>query len=198
MAIRHGGLTGNLGAGKSTVARLFSGLGIPVYDADLQARQFLSRPDVQQQLHRRYGDRVFTDNAVNTAVLAGLVFCDATELQWLNALIHPLVAADYMAWRKQQKAPYSLLDAALLFESGLNASMDFVIVVTAPQELRRQRLEQRSQLTAEQFEKRQQFQLPEAELIRKADYRIVNDGHQLLIPQVVQIHRQLCQQPELS
>ncbi|MCS6917097.1 MAG: dephospho-CoA kinase [Chitinophagales bacterium] len=189
---RHGGLTGNLGAGKSTVARLFALLGIAVYDADRQAKNMLVQPAVLEALRQRFGLKVIGQE-LQTAALAEVVFSDPQHLQWLNGIIHPLVKADYLIWRQQQQGPYTLAEAALIYESGMDALMDFVIAVTAPEPLRLQRVQLRSGFSAEQFHRRQRHQLPQEQILQRATFRIDNHEAAALIPQVYALHQQLCE-----
>ncbi|MCS6990389.1 MAG: dephospho-CoA kinase [Chitinophagales bacterium] len=189
----HGGLTGNLGAGKSTVSRLFATLGIAIYDADRKAKQLLGLDQVKEALRQRFGLLVFKKQQVDHAALAALVFSNPEHQHWLNALIHPLVKSDYLVWRSKQHGPYTLLEAALVFESAMDKLLDFVVVVTAPEPLRLRRVQQQHRgWPADQFQLRQQYQWPESALVQRAKYRIVNDECQALIPQVLQLHHSLC------
>jgi dephospho-CoA kinase len=191
--MRKGGLTGAIGSGKSTVARIFSVLGIPVYHADEASKALLLHDDrLQQAVRRLFGDAVFSNGRPDTGKLADVVFRDEAALQRLNALLHPAVAADFLEWVKRQPdAPYVIEEAALLFEAGADRGLDFVIAVVAPEPLRRERTRHRYADRPEQFLLRQSNQWPEAKKAERADFILRNDQSDLLIPQVLDLHRRL-------
>ena len=191
------GLTGGIGSGKSTVARIFEVLGIPVYYADDRAKQLMTEdPDLVAAVSGLFGKEAYhEDGTLNRAHIASLAFTDPALLKKLEALVHPAVARDGERWYEaSQDAPYAIKEAALLFESGSYKALDKIIVVTAPQDLRIERVIRRDGTTREAVESRIARQMPEEEKIALADFVIVNDGSQSLIRQVWDIHKQLIQE----
>lgn len=184
------GITGGLGSGKSTVCRIFSLLGVPVYEADAAARR-LMRDDsaLKLSIQALFGAESYADGAPNRPFLAAAVFGNPDKLSALNALVHPAVFRDFEAWCQAQNAPYVIKEAAIMFESGSHRQLHRVAVVTAPLELRIQRAMQRDGTDRAAIEKRLAHQLPQETLLQKANYMIQNDGNHSLIEQVVQLHR---------
>ncbi len=186
------GITGGIGSGKTTVCQLFAALGIPVYDADAAAKRLMTEdPMLRHGLLSLFGEEAFDREDLNRAYIAAKVFENKGLLDQLNALVHPAVARDTETWVLAQNAPYVLKEAALLIESGGYKKLDKLIVVSAPESLRIQRVIVRNALSREAVEARIKNQLPESEKLALADYVILNDGEHLLLPQVMQIHREL-------
>lgn len=189
------GITGGIGSGKTTVCQIFEALGIPVYYADERAKWLMVHdPELKQGIQNLFGATAYNaEGQLNRRHIAQIVFNNPEQLQQLNALVHPAVARDAEAWnRALTDVPYTLREAALIYEAGIDRHLDKVIVVTAPLLLRIQRVVQRDQLTPAEVEARMAQQLPEEEKVRRADYVIMNDGAQSLITQVLKIHRELC------
>lgn len=189
------GITGGIGAGKSVVCRVFALLGIPVYDSDYRARWVMAHdPVLRSQLIQAFGNQVY-DAAGNLdrPYLARRVFNQPRELALLNSLVHPRVKADFLAWSAAApQAPYLLKEAALMFESEAHKQVQKVIAVSAPEALRVARVLQRDpQRQAADVAAIIARQLPEAGRQARADFVIYNDDRQLVIPQVLAIHRQL-------
>ena len=169
------GLTGGIGSGKSTVAREFSDLGIPVYYADVEAKKLLANPDMQQQVISVFGNEIVEKGSISTAKLAALVFSDATKLQQLNALIHPAVQVHFTQWLSQHSQhPFVLKEAAILFESGGAAQCDCVVSVQAPVADRLARVMARDQVTETQVLQRMQHQWTDEMRAKKSDFIISN------------------------
>lgn len=187
------GITGNIGSGKTTVAKVFATLGIPVYDADSRAKALMHEsPEIKEGLIALIGPEAYSlDGALNRAFVASIVFPDPAMLAQLNAIVHPAVAKDFDNWVKQQHAPYVLKEAALLYESGSYKSLHKIIVVHCPQELRIERAMQRDGATREAIVSRMEKQMSEEEKIGRADYVLDNSGKVLLLPQVMELHKQL-------
>jgi len=186
------GITGNMGSGKSTVAKIFSVLKIPVYHADDEAKKFLDTPEVMARLQATFGSSVVKDNRVDRKALAGIVFNDDQKLKELNNIIHPLVKEDYHRWCENHKDfPYTLQEAAILVESGFYRLMDKVIVVSAPEDVRISRIIERDGATRQEVLSRMQNQYSESQLRAHADFVIDNGGSNLVIPQVLDIHEKL-------
>jgi dephospho-CoA kinase len=186
------GITGGIGSGKSTVARIFEVLGIPVYDADTRAKQLMKEDaSLKEALMAAFGTDMYTDGRLNRSKLAGLVFNDEAKLAQLNAIVHPATIKDAASWMQQQQAPYALKEAALIFESGSQQGLDYVIGVFAPAALRLQRAMQRDGSTKEQVQTRMSKQVSDNIKMRLCDFTIMNDEQQLVIPQVLAIHEKL-------
>ncbi len=186
------GLTGAIGSGKTTVSRVFEALNIPVFRADESGRRMLELAIVKDKLLNHFGSEILSqEGAINRAALASRVFSDKEALTLLNSWIHPLVMADFQCWQQlHHDAPYCIHEAAILIESGLLHHFDYLIVVTASEELRIQRVMQRDNLSLSQVNERIQNQMPDEERIRFADFIILNDGNRMILDQVLQIHKQ--------
>jgi len=185
------GVTGGIGSGKSVVCRIFQTLGIPVFDADSEAKRLMaSDAGLIAAIRSEFGDEAYhADGTVNRSYLAGQVFNDGRRLEKLNALVHPVTIRAGEEWAQRQTTPYSIKEAALLFESGSFKLNDYTILVTAPEAIRIERVVQRDGATPEQVRARMQRQWPDNEKARLADFTIVNDGKQSLIPQVLELDR---------
>ncbi len=187
------GITGNIGAGKTTVAREFERLGIPVYYADARARELMqSDGELRAAIAEAFDERAYTsEGQLNRTYLAERVFERPTELAKLNALVHPAVARDALHWHRRQSAPYTLHEAAILLEIGAARAYDALVVVTAPYPVRLRRVMERDGATEEAVATRAARQWTEERKARAADFLIVNDGLHLLLPQVLRTDRQL-------
>ena len=193
------GLTGGIGSGKTTVAQIFEVLGIPVYYADPAARDLMNQnPELKKQIISAFGPEVYKEGKLDRAYLGGLVFADAEKLARLNSIVHPATLRDAETWMKNQKTPYAIKEAALIFEAGLEKFFDFMVGVTAPESLRMERSINRDQTTAENVLHRMQQQMDEKEKISRCDFVIVNDGLQALLPQVLKIHETLLAKASLG
>lgn len=186
------GLTGGIGSGKSTVARVFSVLGIPVYDADSAAKRLMrDDPSIRDAVTSAFGAEAYRDGQLQRSWLAETVFTDPAKTALLNGIVHPAVIRDASEWMRGQRAPYAVKEAALVFESGSQSGLDLVIGVTAPERLRIERVVARDGLTEGQVLDRMAKQMPEAEKMARCDRVIVNDGKTPLIPQVLEADRWL-------
>jgi dephospho-CoA kinase len=187
------GITGGIGSGKTTVCRIFETLGIPVYYADDRAKMLMvERLQLRGVIESLFGtDAYSADNQLNRAHIAAIAFQHPEKLKALNAAVHPAVLEDGEAWHFAQNAPYTLKEAALLFESGSYMHLDKIITVFTPVETRIERVLLRGGITKADIEARIAKQMPDDEKVQRADFVIYNDGAQPLIPQVLAIHRQL-------
>lgn len=183
------GLTGGIGSGKSTVARLLVALGYPVYLADDEAREIVNNDiDVRRQIIDLLGSQSYDASGYNRKYVAGLVFKDKKLLQQLNEIVHPAVASHFLSWCNQH-AGYNVIfqEAAILFENGSYRRFDKTILVTAPEEVRITRVMQRDHLSREDVLVRLNNQWPDVEKINLADFLVKCDGEHLVIPQVNEI-----------
>src|SRR5690606_22490587 len=185
------GVTGGIGSGKSVVCRVFHTLGIPVFDADREAKRLMATDrGLIDAIRSEFGDAAYLDDGtINRSYLAGQVFGDPQRLDVLNGLVHPVAIRAGEEWARNQDGPYSIKEAALLFESGSFKWNDYTILVTAPEAVRIARVVQRDGVTPEQVRARMQRQWPDAEKARLADRTILNDGSHAIIPQVLERDR---------
>jgi dephospho-CoA kinase len=185
------GLTGSIGSGKSTIAKVFELLGVPVYFTDIEAKRILYEPDVMGKVIERYGEYVLSnDGTLDKNKLASKVFNDTAELQWLNSLIHPKVRRDFMNWVQSNTVfSYIIQESAIMLETGFSSFFDKIVVVTCPEDERIHRVLSRDKMTIEQVKERMENQWSEELKITKADYIIVNDDRSLAVPQVIGLHK---------
>lgn len=192
------GVTGGIGSGKSLVTKIFSLLGVPVYDADSHAKEVMTTDGILvSAIKKEFGDLSYdSKGGLNREYLAHHVFNDKDKLAKLNALVHPRVALDYNNWvNKQGPVHYVVKEAALLFEAGSDRLLDKIIVVHAPLDLRIKRVQKRDpHRSVEQISAIVEKQLPEEEKLNRADYIIVNDETQLVTKQVIDLHQKFLQQ----
>jgi dephospho-CoA kinase len=186
------GVTGGIGSGKTTVCRIFSVLGIPVFSADSEARIIMdSNQDVIRQVNELVGKDMYTLGSLDRIEMAKLIFSNRMLLDGINRIIHPVVSRQYLNWEKNQDAPYSIFEAAILFESGSSKLLDKVITVIAPEEQRIERVVQRNSLTREQVIERINNQSDDQTKISLSDYVISNSENDMVIPAVLAIHEEL-------
>ncbi len=185
------GITGGIGTGKTTVAKIFNLLGIPIYMADHQAK-LLTEQDQQLKtsIISLLGEKAYQGSKYNTSYVAQQVFQNKQLLEDLNKLIHPAVQSHFENWCLLQNSAFILKEAALLFETGSYKSLDYTIVVESPLELRLQRIRQRDPHRSESdILKIIDKQMSQKEKIALADELILNDETQLLIPQVLRLYQ---------
>jgi dephospho-CoA kinase len=183
------GLTGGIGAGKTTVAKVFKALGIPVFNADEVAKELMqTNPVIKAQLLTTFGERVYlSSGALDKDYLAGIVFKDAYQLALLNAIVHPVTIQAAKDWAAKQSAPYIIKEAALLFEAGATDGLTAIIGVAAPLNLRIQRVMQRDACSKIEVEQRMRHQISDTIKLKLCDWVIDNNDQDLIIPQVLKI-----------
>ena len=188
------GITGGIGSGKSTVCQYFKALGIPIYYADARAKWLMTHDQkLIAEIKSLFGQEAYSgEGQLNRAYIAGIVFNDPEKLKVLNSLVHPAVARDQHAWHEAQKnVPYTLKEAALIYESGSHQALDNVIMVYAPESIRIERVMKRDSVNKEAVVARIAKQWSEEKKLHLADFIILNDGHQDLEGQVDIIHKAL-------
>ncbi len=188
------GITGGIGSGKSTVAKIFSLLGIPIYYADDRAKWLMGNDKfLKSQLIEAFGVESFDSKGkLDRAFLAKTVFSDPEKVKKINSLVHPAVRRDFSGWASHQNTPYVLKEAALIFETGNNKELDFVINVSSPLKVRIARTLMRDSFRSEeQVNQIINQQLPDEQKNELADFVIKNTDNKLLIPQVLKIHQKL-------
>jgi dephospho-CoA kinase len=184
------GLTGGIGSGKSVVAKIFTTLGIPVFNADEAAKHIMqTSPEMKAKLIEQFGSSIYDASGLQKEKLAAIVFNDPFQLQLLNAIVHPVTIQAGKDWAANQTSPYMIKEAALIFESAAADGLFKVIGVTAPLSLRIQRVMQRDGVSKEQVEARMQHQISDTIKMRLCDYVIENNNQQMLIPQVLELDK---------
>jgi dephospho-CoA kinase len=184
------GITGGIGSGKSTVCEIFLRFGIPVFNADNEAKKLLEQKEVKEFYRNEFGNEVFSDDRLDKKKIASLIFENSEALQKVNDFIHPLVKLKFEGWCESlQVYAYVLEEAALLFESGSYHSLDATIFVHAPQNLRIKRVIERDLVSRETVMQRIKNQWPDQKKIKLANFIITNDEHSLLLPQVLRLHQ---------
>lgn len=183
------GLTGGIGSGKSTVAKIFNTLGIPTFDADAAAKNIMENDaKVKAQLINAFGKEIFAQNLLNKKYLAEIVFKDAAKLKLLNNITHPATIEAAKNWIDEQSTPYVIKEAALLFEAKSAGDLDFIIGVQSPLQLRIQRAMRRSNISEEAVMQRIEKQMDNDEKMELCDFVILNDEQQALLPQVLTLN----------
>ncbi|HEX8548742.1 MAG TPA: dephospho-CoA kinase [Cytophagaceae bacterium] len=185
------GITGGIGSGKSLVTKIFNLLGISIYDSDSRAKWLMNNSTkVIDAIKQRFGSSAYLDGKLNVTFISKAIFADPNMRSELNAIVHPQVGKDFQNWATERKnEPYIIKEAALMFEANAHLSLDKVIVVSAPIELRIKRvLERDPQRTRDAILAIMDSQMAEKDKLEKADYIIYNDDSQLVIPQVIRLH----------
>ena len=185
------GLTSGIGSGKSLVTGIFKVLGIPVFDADLQAK-LLMESDAQliNDIKVNFGEESYHEHKLNKTYLAAIVFSNPVKLEILNSLVHPAVILAAENWMSVQTSPYVIKEAAIMFESGTAAHLDYIIGVQSPLSLRILRTMKRDNITREEVLLRIDKQISDTIKMKLCDFVIINDEQQLLIPQILKLHKQ--------
>ena len=182
------GLTGGIGVGKTFVAKLFHQMGIPVFNADVEAKNCMTEDKgLMQNVKNYFGENIYDNGVLQKEELAKIVFNNSERLAELNALVHPVVKQSFLDWCEKQESEIVVKEAAILFESNSHIGLDKIICVTAPENIRIQRVEQRDNDSINQVKSRIESQMKQSEKEKLSDYIIVNDGVELILPQVIKI-----------
>jgi len=191
--MRKIGLTGGIGSGKSVVCKIFSTLGVPVFHSDEVSRYLIDHDQlVIGEIKRIFGHDIYRNGMVDRKKLSQQVFTNREILEKLNSIMHPVVAKVFNGWIEKCKfSSYIIKEAAILFESGTDKELDGVITVSAPESIRISRVMERDGTTEEEVLQRIKNQMNEEERLSRSDEIIVNDGHRLVIPQVLEVHNKL-------
>jgi dephospho-CoA kinase len=186
------GLTGGIGSGKTTVAKAFEALGIPIYIADDEAKKLMNRSKViRRKLIQLFGEKTYLNNTLNRSFLAEVIFNDKEKLQQMNNIVHPRVRRHFEKWVLKQNAPYVIKEVAILFENNSYKQCDFVITVTADKDLRIKRLLKRDDTTKKKIKAIMDNQWSDAEKMKRSHYVIVNDALDSTKKQVHKIHHEI-------
>ena len=196
------GITGGIGSGKTTVCKVFEVLGIPVFYADTEAKNIMIQdPLLIEGVKAAFGKESYFENGkLNNKHIANIVFNNEAELSKLNALVHPAVFRAFDNWETMidKEVPYTLKEAALLFESGSYKMCDTTILVIAPLEVKLSRVTQRDQVTAEQVKARMDKQLSDEEKSKLTNHFIMNNESRSIIEQVLTLHKQFLEVAAIS
>jgi dephospho-CoA kinase len=186
------GLTGGIGSGKSAVLSIFSSQGVPCYQSDSSAKKLMHQdPELINQIKALFGDDLYEGEKLNRGKLAEVVFSDKSKLESLNAIVHPRVKEDFQLFLSQQNADYVIKEAAILFETGGAEDCDVTILVTAPEDLRIERVMKREKSKVEHIKSRMRHQWSDEKKIPMADYVINNIDWDKTLKKVEEIHQKL-------
>ena len=187
------GITGGIGSGKTYVSKIFSCLGVPVFNSDVEAKKLMnSSKKLMKLIKDEFGhDIYYMNQELEKEKLAAIVFSNSDKLQKLNSFVHPIVKQAFDNWCKLQKSTYVIKEAAILFESNSHKALDGVICVSAPLELRVKRLLKRDDYSVEEIRKRIESQISQHTKEELSNYIIINNEQELLLPQIINIHNEL-------
>jgi dephospho-CoA kinase len=188
------GLTGGIGSGKSTVGRIFSTLGIPVYQADIAAKRLYDTDnELKKGLKQLFGEYLYASGSLDRRMLANIIFSDKENLRKINALVHPVVTRDFLEYISvlPKTIPYVIHEAAILYEAKTEKMFDVIINVVAPENLKIERTLSRGNTTEKEVRQRIASQWSDKLKIELSDYNIINDNKTPVLPQILQIHKDL-------
>ena len=186
------GLTGGIGVGKTYVSKIFQKMGIPIFNADEQAKKcMVDDANLKAAVQLAFGENMYLKGVLQKEALAKIVFNNTKTLAKLNALVHPIVKQKFEDWCSLQSTSMVIKEAAILFESDAHVGLDAVVCVSAPEKLRISRVQKRDGNSVEQIQSRMSKQMPQTEKEELADFLIVNDQLQLLLPQVLTIIKEM-------
>lgn len=186
------GVTGGIGSGKTSVCRVFNVLGIPVFSADPEAQKIMnSDEEIRKGINKIAGRDLYEGGNLDRRKLASLIFSNPDILAKVNELVHPAVFAYFEKWTNEQTAPYSIMEAAILFESGASKLVDRVVTVVAPLEERILRVIKGKKLSRKQIMDRIRNQMDDESRIKLSDYVINNSENDMIIPAILKIHEDI-------
>jgi dephospho-CoA kinase len=183
------GVTGGIGSGKTSVCRVFDVLRVPVFSADREAREIMETENaIIRRINSIAGKNLYINGSLDRMELATIIFNDSNLLEKVNRLVHPVVFNHFRKWALEQTAPYVIMEAAILFESGASDFVNRVATVVAPVEQRVRRIIQRNKLSREQVLERMRNQMDDETRIKLSDYIINNSENDMIIPAILKIH----------
>ena len=187
------GLTGGIGSGKTTVAKIFEEIGIPVYYADSKAKALMQTDkNIREKIIKHFGKESFTKNKLNNKYLANIVFKDKKQLKILEKIVHPVVINDFLKWAKKQTSPYVIVENAIMVKTGMDKYLDYIIYVDAPVNERIKRVIERDEISENDVKLRINQQNKENKLLNKAYFLINNNNNKdLLVKEVKNIDKKL-------
>jgi dephospho-CoA kinase len=183
------GVTGGIGSGKTSVCKVFTVLGIPVFSTDRVAREIMESDEyIISQINSITGREMYSNGSLDRMTLASLIFNDSDLLGKVNSLVHPVVFEQFSRWAKDQTSPYIIMEAAILFESGASKFVDKIATIVAPEGERLIRVTRRSKLTRHQVLERMMNQMSDEARVKLSDYVIYNSENDMIIPAILEIH----------
>jgi dephospho-CoA kinase len=186
------GVTGGIGSGKTTICRIFTVMGIPVFSADIVASLVMeSDQELRENLNQLAGKDLYQGGALDRQELAKIIFSDREMLLRVNSLVHPVVFSHYLEWAGRQETPYSVMEAAILFESGASELVDMILTVVTPVQERIGRIVKGKKLTEEQVMERIKNQIDDESRIKRSDFVVYNSENDMVIPVILEIHEKL-------
>jgi dephospho-CoA kinase len=186
------GLTGGIGVGKTYVSKVFQQMGIPVFNTDVEAKNCMAEDkDLMQNVKNSFGENMYNNGVLQKEKLAEIVFNNSKRLAELNALVHPVVKQKFEDWCTEQMAELVIKEAAILFESDAHLGLDAVICVSATEKVRIARVQKRDGSSVSEIKSRMDKQMPQSKKEEMADFVIVNDGEQLLLPQLIKALKEM-------
>jgi len=186
------GLTGGIGVGKTYVSKVFQQMGIPVFNADVEAKNCMAEDKgLMQNVKTYFGENIYDNGVLQKEELAKIVFNNSERLAELNALVHPVVKQRLEDWCTEQTAELVIKEAAILFESDAHLGLDAVICVSAAEKVRIERVQTRDGSSVAEIKSRIDKQMSQSKKEELADFVIVNDGKQLLLPQLIKILKEM-------
>ncbi len=186
------GITGGIGSGKSTVARMFEKLGIAIYISDDEAKKLMHTNEfVKKDIIALFGKEAYVNDMLNRGYIASIVFDNSEMLDALNKIVHPAVSSHFDTWKEKQKSPYVIKESAILFESGAYKECDYTILVCAPMDIRVQRILNRDKVTKEQIQSRIKNQWTDMKKIPLADFVINNTDFDKTEGKVYEIYNKI-------
>ena len=186
------GLTGGIGSGKTTIAKILHSLGVPIFNSDDRAKEILqNNKDVIKQVKQKFGEKIVQNKKINRKELGKIVFQNKKKLKILNNIIHPIVIKDFENWSKKQTSHYIIKESALLFESKTHHNLDKLVIVKAKKKIRINRVMKRDQRSKKEVLQIINNQLKSKEIKQDIHYTINNNERQLLTPLVIKLHQNL-------
>lgn len=186
------GLTGGIGVGKTYVSKVFQQMGIPVFNTDVEAKNCMAEDkELMQNVKNSFGENMYDNGVLQKEKLAEIVFNNSKRLAELNALVHPVVKQKFEDWCAEQMAELAIKEAAILFESDAHLHLDAVICVSATEKVRIERVQNRDGSSVSEIKSRMDKQMSQSKKEELADFVIVNDGEQLLLPQLIKVLKEM-------
>ena len=183
------GLTGGIGSGKTTVLKIFQTIAVPTYEADKRARELMHSNELKDPIQKLFGNHIYQNDRLDRDALAHIVFNDKNKLTELNSIVHPAVTRDFALWSKEHRdQKYVIKEAAIIVETGGWRKLDGSILVTAPENIRINRVTQRDEISEVQVLSRMRNQWSDDKKRIFTDFEIINDGKKSVIEQVMAIH----------
>ena len=193
------GLTGGIGSGKTTVSKMFTDLGVPVYNADYEAKKLMQNSlGLKIEIINLLGDKAYKNNVLNKTFISKKIFKDASLLKKINLIVHPAVTDHYKIWFSAQHSVYVVKEVAILFEINSQKNFDFILTITAPKQLRIQRIIKRDKKSIEDIEAIMSNQLPVYKQLNNSDFVIHNNAINETRKSVYDIHNEIIKKSIIS